>query len=393
MIRISRNVQRISHAVVALALIIRGTGGQTVAAQSSPSGSAIAPSKPLREGTKPSAGGAFKNIEVLKESPADQLIPAMQFITASLGVECDFCHVPGAFEKDDKKPKQTARKMMRMMFTINKENFDGNREVTCYSCHRGSAKPLTIPVIAAEPGAETGPVKEEIHEAQIPSRLPAADEVVDKYILTLGGAAAIANISTRVEQGTADFAGHRVPVDVFAQAPDLRATVMHLPKGDSVTASNGEQGWLASPGRPVREMSASELAAARLDADLHFATDIKGIFTERRVERVEEIGGRKAYVIAGSREGRPPVELYFDGQSGLLIRMVRYSDSPLGLNPTQIDYADYREQDGVKLPFRWTVARPGGSFTIEVQRAQQNVAIDAARFAKPASAASEKPEH
>ena len=75
----------------------------------------------------------------------------MQFIAASLGVECEFCHVQDAFDKDDKKTKVTARKMMEMMFTINQENFDGQREVTCYSCHRGSPKPVAMPpVMTAE---------------------------------------------------------------------------------------------------------------------------------------------------------------------------------------------------------------------------------------------------
>src|SRR6202790_220828 len=94
----------------------------------------------------------FKDIQVFKGIPAEQLIPAMQFITASLGVECEFCHVQGAFEKNDKKPKQTARKMMEMMFAINKDNFEGHREVTCNSCHRGSAHPQAVPAaITAEP--------------------------------------------------------------------------------------------------------------------------------------------------------------------------------------------------------------------------------------------------
>src|SRR4051794_32317506 len=91
------------------------------------------------------AEDVFKNIQVLKGTSADQFIPTMQFIGASLGVECDFCHVERAFEKDDKKPKQIARKMMQMMFAINKDNFDGQREVTCYSCHRGSMKPVSTP--------------------------------------------------------------------------------------------------------------------------------------------------------------------------------------------------------------------------------------------------------
>ena len=96
----------------------------------------------------------FKNIQVLKGVPAEEIFPTMQFIAASLGVECDFCHVQNAFEKDDKKPKQTARKMMEMMFAINADNFDGHREVTCYSCHRGNAHPQAIPAVMTEPGRQ-----------------------------------------------------------------------------------------------------------------------------------------------------------------------------------------------------------------------------------------------
>src|SRR5271168_5548528 len=105
----------------------------------------------------------FKNIQALKGIPADQLIPAMQLITASLGVECQFCHVEGAFEKDDKKTKQSARKMMEMMFAINKDNFEGHREVTCYSCHRGSTDPVATPVVMMEEPKEVmgGPKKPE----------------------------------------------------------------------------------------------------------------------------------------------------------------------------------------------------------------------------------------
>src|ERR1700719_772409 len=79
----------------------------------------------------------FKNVQVLKGVPADQILPAMQFVASSLGVECEYCHVREAhglaFDKDDKKPKVTARKMMQMVFALNKENFEGQREVTCYS--------------------------------------------------------------------------------------------------------------------------------------------------------------------------------------------------------------------------------------------------------------------
>ena len=75
--------------------------------------------------------------------------------------------------------------------------------------------------------------------------------------------------------------------------------------------------------------------------------------------------------------------LYFDKNSGLLVRLVRYAETPVGRNATQIDYADYREMDGVKSPFRWTLSRPNGRFTIQVKEAKNNVAIEDAKFVKP----------
>jgi hypothetical protein len=97
----------------------------------------------------------------------------------------------------------------------------------------------------------------------------------------------------------------------------------------------------------------------------------------------EKIGDRPAYALICTRQGQPPVRLYFDQSSGLLLRQVRYTDTPIGRNPTQIDYADYREVDGVQAPFRWTLARVNGRFTIQIQEAKQNVPIDDAKFAKP----------
>jgi photosynthetic reaction center cytochrome c subunit len=171
----------------------------TLQAQSSPT--KAAPEFPARTTEQ-----VFKNIQVLKGIPYDQLVPAMQFITSSLGVECDFCHVQNAFDKDEKKPKQTARKMMEMMFAINKVNFDGRREVTCYSCHRGSPHPVGIPVISSEKREE--PMEE--HEP-VPANLPTADQLVDRYVQALGGALKIEKITSRLEKGTSQVGWMRVP--------------------------------------------------------------------------------------------------------------------------------------------------------------------------------------
>ena len=214
----------------------------------------------------------------------------------------------------------------------------------------------------------------------------AAEQLLDKYLQAAGGAAAIDKVTTRVMKGTIDFGGKSLPIDIYAKDPDQRISFTHMPEGDSITAFNGHEGWMASPGRPgIREMHGSEIDAAALDADLHLATHLKPMFSELQTQGTEKIGDHKAFVVFGMRQGNTPIRLYFDEQSGLLVRLVRYADTALGWLPTQIDYADYRDANGVKIPYRWTLARPSGRFTIQVSELKQNVPVDDAKFAKPAA--------
>ena len=150
-----------------------------------------------------------------------------------------------------------------------------------------------------------------------------------------------------------------------------------------MTVFNGHDGWSSMPGRAVRDLQGADLDAAQMDADLHFPMHIRQLFAELRIEYPENIGDGEAYVVSGIRDGKPPVKFYFDEQSGLLKRLVRYTPSPLGLVPTRIDYGDYRNVDGVGTPFRRTVAQPGESFTFQVEQLRQNVPIDDVKFAKP----------
>ena len=362
-----------------LTLGLAGTRAQSAPAQAPAAGAAF----------PKLAEEQFKNIQALKGIPADELVPSMQFIAASLGVECEFCHMRNEFAKDDKKPKVTARKMINMVMAIHKENFEGHREVTCYSCHRGSTDPVGTPIITAEePKVGTGGGKKPGEEK---FALPPGDQLLDKYLAAVGGADALQKITSRVQKGTLTaFGGQHFSVEVYSKAPDKRVSIMHLQSGDSLTAFDGKRGWLSVPGR-VHMMTAAENDAARMDADLYFAVHLKTLYQKFRVDAGEKMDGRDTYLVTGHSEGQPPLRLYFDQQSGLLLRLVRYADTPLGRNPTQIDYADYRDADGVKLPFRWTLARPGNRFTIQVEQLQQNLPVDDAKFAPPPPAAEPKP--
>jgi outer membrane lipoprotein-sorting protein len=216
---------------------------------------------------------------------------------------------------------------------------------------------------------------------------------LNKYVQAVGGAEAIQKITSRVEKGTVSFGQQQMPVEVVAKAPNKRISTVHTPNGDSITAFDGHAGWLGNPGsRPPREMSVAENEAFGFDSTFYLPTELKKMFAQFRARpATDKIGGHDVVQLIGVNPGKPPIRLFFDKESGLLLRSVRYADTPLGRNPTQVDYADYRGQDGVKVPFQWTVARPSGRFTIQVTELQQNVPVDDKKFEKPTATAPAKP--
>jgi photosynthetic reaction center cytochrome c subunit len=334
---------------------------------------------------------AFKNIRVLKGIPVDQFMATMGFFSASLGETCTDCHSAesgGNWDKyaDDNPRKNTARGMIAMMNAINKTYFGGRREITCYSCHRGVERPDVTPNLADLYGPPPSKEPDELREPA--AKGPSADQILDRYIQAIGGAERLSKLTSFAAKGTYQgYQDEKYPVDVFAKAPNQLSTVIHTSAGDSTTTYNGSAGWIAGPAteRPVTllELTGGDLAGAKLDAALWFPAQIKPALTQWRAASSATIDGRDMQMIQGTGDGRYPVNLYFDGKSGLLARVVRYTESPVGLNPTQIDYADYREVAGVRMPYRLTVTWLDGKSTTEFSEIQPNVPIDAARFARP----------
>jgi len=352
------------------------TGGQAESAQ-----------KPLM------AEQYFKNVQVLRGISVKEFMDTMGFFAASLGENCTFCHVEessGDWSKyaDDNANKQTARKMILMMNAINKTYFGGRRMLTCYSCHRGGETPRVTPNLAEQYSAPVLEVPDEITE-QAPGA-PSADQVLDKYIQALGGAQRLANLTSFVARGT--YQGYDDPekraAEIYAKAPDERTIIVHGANGESTTTYDGHSGWIAAPDTdqpmPVITLTGGDLQGAKVDASLSFPAGIKKAFSQWRVGFPTTLNDRDVQVLQGSNPGETPVKFYFDQQSGLLVRVVGYTNLPVGLNPTQIDFADYRDVSGVKVPFRWTVTWTDGRSVTELNQVQPSAAIDAAKFAKPA---------
>jgi len=383
-------------AILAISLGCAMARGQSAGQSSAASGAAQGQAAQQPAKKELMAEDVYKNIQVLRGIPENQFLATMGFFSASIGESCEFCHDDesswAGYAKDNEH-KQTARKMILMMNAINKSYFGGARKLTCYSCHRGTDFPKVTPDLAQQYSAPVVDEPDVISE-QAAGEAP-ANQILDKYIQALGGAQRLGGIISFVAKGT--YQGYaevnKSPIEIMAKAPGQRVTIIHTSNGDWTTTYDGRTGWVAEPGRPVPllELTGEFLEAIKTDADLAFPGRIKQSFSQWRVGFSTTINDREVEVVQGNSGGSFPVKLYFDKQTGLLVRQVRYTNSPVGLNPTQIDYSDYREVSGVKMPFRWTTTWTDGRAITELAEIQANVAIEAAKFAKPATPAAAPP--
>jgi len=342
------------------------------------------------------AENVLKNIQVLKGTPIDTFFEAMGMFASSMGGDCTYCHSKEAVFKREAfavaTPRiQRARQMIVMMRTINNTYFGGTIRVTCFTCHRAAYTPEIAPRFSLQYG--TPPDEPNMINFVVDPRA-SADKILDRYLEALGGAGPLAKVTSIVAKGT--YAGFdtgfaEVPVEVYAKAPNQRTWVVQMPYGQNTRVYDGRSGWFAGPDSqaPLVTQTSGVLDVNRLEAILAFPAGIKTAFSQWKVGN-SAIDDRDVQIVQGSNpnSGLLPVNLYFDAKTGLLVRMVRWNETPVGPVPTQIDYDDYRDVAGVKMPFTWTVSLTYMQMVIKLTGVQTNVPIDAARFARPAPVAS-----
>lgn len=375
---------------IGLVLLALGLCGTLAIAAPGPQQPAPQPGQPPANPAAPRV--TFKNVQVLKDMSPDDLFASMNFITASLGVDCSFCHVR-PFDKDDKEEKKTARKMLQMTMAINQQNFEGHRELTCNTCHRGSTKPVSVPAVADANLPPPPPAPGEAPTAKPTENFPAPDALASKYIQAIGGAAAFQKLHSRVDKGSVDAGRLRGDVEDMFQSPDKWISMIHTPQGDHQVGDDNGTAWQADP-RGMRELHGAEAIATKRSADFTRYSDLAKNFTLVKVAANEKVGDRPAYaILAKPTDGPGSARLYVDADGGLLLRIVEFEDTRLGAIPTQTDFSDYRTVDGVQVPFTVKVARPGNLTTTHYTEIRFNTTIAPEKFTKPNPPPSGPPNH
>ena len=336
--------------------------------------SVIATSAQQQQLATQTAEQRFKNIQIFRDIPAVQLEPTMAFISGSLGVRCNYCHVPGQFEKDDKPTKLAARRMIRMVFDLNKGSFNGHGAVSCFTCHRGKPAPVSVPVVGQNLWAPSS-------TTTTPEPLPSVKQILDRYVQALGGAEALQKITSRSAKGSRIGAdGVLVPEEVHQKAPDKLLTVTSYP---NIVFSNGFNGtvvWGHSSREGATPLPDQLMVQLKREAVFYKELKTEELYSNLTVLGKASVRNADAFVIQAKPADGPVEKLFFDVKTGLLVRRYSETDTPLGKLPLQLDYDDYREVNGIKQSFLIHWSMPGRIWGRKIDEIKQNVPLDDAKF-------------
>jgi photosynthetic reaction center cytochrome c subunit len=348
--------------------------------------SASAQVSPANEGK--TAEQVYKNIKVLQGTPANELNQSMHLMKGATGMDCLYCHIEREWEKDVKPAKDVARAMITMMMDINKRNFGGRQVVTCNTCHNGRPIPAAMPVF---------PVLEP-KEAEKPA-LPTVDQILAKYVQALGGEAALRKVTSRTITGTQYIPtgpGGTVPtpanVERYLKAPNLAVTIYRTPAYAISQGYDGTSAWSQDQAGRVTEPVTVDVGRAARAADFYEPLNLKREYPQMTVRGIEQVNGHDAYLVVAVPQGDLPESLYFDMNTGLLLRKQTVLPTPIGGSPYQADFDDYRDTgSGVKFPFLIHMSPSNArtelapETTLRVTKVEDNKAIEDSKFTKPAA--------
>jgi Photosynthetic reaction centre cytochrome C subunit len=345
-------------------------------------------------GSGPKMEDAFQNIKALNGHPADTLNPTMVYFEAALGVGCGYCHDNDATKRElDTKPqKQVARRMIEMVNTLNKNSFGGAPRVTCYTCHMGRPMPIGVPHVIGE---ALPPALGEDYYANLPPA-PAAPamnpaQVLDKYVEAVGGTGALQKTSSLMATGTVTQRriGRPFPaqqVEISSKAPGMELIVTKTGQADNLMAYGPAGNWAKAGNGAARDLRNAEADATKLEDTFNLPVQLKQLLLEPKMERPEVVFGRELWVVSGRTQNLPRVTAYFEKDTGMLRRLRYNITTPFGPYPTQIDYMDFRDVGGRKVPFTWVNSQVRNrEFTWAMQNVRA-VAVEDSKFAKPAPA-------
>jgi tetratricopeptide (TPR) repeat protein len=218
--------------------------------------------------------------------------------------------------------------------------------------------------------------------------MPSPDQVIEWYVEAAGGPKAVGAVTSRVARGKLDVAGvsRGGAIEIYTKAPNKVLTVMKAhPFGEVRFGHDGRAGWSQTHPGGLRALKGAESGALRRDAYFYNPASLRDNYQSIRLLGRAKIGYRDVYVLEMRPAAGDAERLYIDAKTHLPARLDAARVNVRGAGYATIYLDDWREVDGLKMPFRITQSFPGLSVVITIEEVKQNAPLDEALFNRPAS--------
>ena len=231
------------------------------------------------------------------------------------------------------------------------------------------------------PATETAPTSSPANQNA------AVDQILERYTEAVGGRAAIDGITSYRTQGRFSSSALRESgkFTIWGKDPHKTLSVIEFPRiGTLKKGFDGETRWVQTPAGTFTDESPQQMAELEQDAEVYRAGKIRGLYESVSLENPARLNGRDVHVLAGKPAKGPTEKLFFDKENGLLRRWDMVRRNPQRGNIfVKVHLEDYREVDGVKVPFKVRFAFESFELTLYVDVLEHNVPLDDSLFAKP----------
>jgi len=215
---------------------------------------------------------------------------------------------------------------------------------------------------------------------------PTAASLLDGYVEAMGGKAAMEKIHNRVTHGKMEVAaqGIEMKLTLYSARPNLSYSLIESEMvGKIEKGSDGEVYWEMSAmmGAQVKEGQEriDYLRDSTFDKWIHW----REIYPEVEYAGAETLDEKPVHKVVVKPESGEAQTLYIDQSSNLAVRVDMTFETPMGVFPVVSYLKDYREIDGILIPYMMELEVMGQQRLITTDRIEHNVELPADRFALP----------
>lgn len=253
------------------------------------------------------------------------------------------------------------------------------------ACRQGDGAAAKEAGEPAPSDATAPPANDVVPEAA----LPAAEGILERAAAAMGGKEAIDRVESFYYRGAIEMVGQNIrgDLEIWWKGGDFYMEQVIPGLGRMRAGRRGDEIWAEDPIHGLRELSGVEAEQLAWASSLLLPGEWKRYFQHAKTIAARTEDGRTLYDVELSASSGLRVVMRFDAESGLQVGQSFEQVTPMGQQPFDVRFEDFREVDGIKLAYRQVIDAKVQRLVQVITEVRLNAAVDESKMAMPRTGA------